>query len=75
MSPGVSGTVASVSGNSIILTGKNGTTYTVDSTNAAITKITNGAKTTITVSQIANGDSLRVMGTVSGTLSYGKNYC
>jgi len=67
MSPGVSGTVASVSGNSIILTGKNGTTYTVDSTNAAITKITNGAKTTITVSQIANGDSLRVMGTVSGT--------
>ncbi len=67
IAPGISGTVASVSGNNIILTGKNKTTYTVDATNAAITKIVNGTKATLTVSQIVTGDNLKVSGTVSGT--------
>lgn len=64
---GISGTAVSVNGNSITLTGKNGTTYTVDATSAVITKISNGTKTTITAGQIATGDNLRVMGAVSGT--------
>ncbi len=63
---GVGGTVTQVSGNTITLTGKNGTTYTIDATGATITKVTAESKTTINVSQIAPGDTLMVMGTVSG---------
>jgi hypothetical protein len=71
--PAAFGTVGAVSSNTITLTGKNGTTYSVDATNAAITKITPGAtgqkptSTVISVSQIKTGDSLSVFGTVSGT--------
>lgn len=63
----VSGTVASVSGNSITLTAKNNITYIVDASSSQITKMVNGTKTTITVAQIVAGDSLRVFGTVTGT--------
>jgi hypothetical protein len=71
--PTVTGTVASVSGNTITLTSKNGTTYSVDATNAKIEKFipgTNGTKGTesaIAVSQIQTGDTLRVVGSLSGT--------
>jgi len=71
--PAAMGTVSAVNGNIITLTGKNNTTtYTVDATNAAITKFTPGASgakgtsTTITASQIQSGDTLIVQGTVSG---------
>ena len=70
--PAAMGIVSAVNGNSITLTGKNGTTYTVDATNAAITKFTPGASgakgtsATITISQIQSGDTLVVQGTVSG---------
>jgi len=64
--PAATGTVASVSGNSITLTGANGTTYTVDATNATISKFANNARTTIQVSAIANGDTLTVFGTATG---------
>lgn len=74
--PGVFGTVTAVSGNSITITsksrmmGKPGSaaspataTYTVDATNATVTK--NGAAST--VSAITVGDTIVVQGTVTGT--------
>jgi hypothetical protein len=64
--PAARGTVASVSGETITLTGSNGTTYAVDATNATISKFTNGSPTTIQVSDIATGDTLMVFGTVTG---------
>ena len=67
--PGVFGTVASVSGNTLTVTSKMGpggtagTTYTVDATNATVTK--NGASSS--VSNVSTGDTVMVQGTVSGT--------
>lgn len=61
--PMVSGTVTAITGNSITLLGKNGTTYTVDATNAKVIK----NKVTITVSAIAVGDTLVVSGTTTGS--------
>ena len=67
--PGVSGTVASASGNTLTVTSKKdpkgsaGTTYTVDATNATVTK--NGANSS--VSNVAIGDTIMVQGTISGT--------
>jgi hypothetical protein len=67
--PGVVGTVSAVNGNTITVTGKAGfksttaTTYTVDATNAKVTK-NNAAGT---VSSIAVGDMISVQGTVNGT--------
>jgi hypothetical protein len=60
---GAVGTVSAINGTSITLAGKNGTTYTVDVTNAKITK----AKSVIQPSGIAVGDTLFVGGTLSGT--------
>ena len=65
--PVASGAVASINGNSITLTGENGITYTIDATNATISKIVNNARTTIQVADIATNDSLVVFGTASGT--------
>ena len=59
---GVAGTVTAVSGNTVTITGKDGKTYTVDASGAAILKTS-----TITVGQIAVGDTVGVHGTVSGT--------
>lgn len=67
MGQGVRGTVAGISGNTITVTGYNGTTYAVDASSAQIEKIASGAKTTITVSQIVVGDNVMVSGTVTGT--------
>jgi hypothetical protein len=64
VAPAAIGTVSSVSGSIIYLIGSDGTAYTVDATSAAITKLPN---TTIQVSDISGGDTLRVFGTVSGT--------
>ena len=67
--PGVIGTVSAISGNTITVNGKQGfnstttTLYTVDATNAAVTK--NNAASM--VSSIAVGDTISVQGTVSGT--------
>ena len=79
MRPAVVGTVASVSGNTLTVAVKDregerdnnasttalSTTYTVDATNAVVTK--NGTASTISV--IAVGDTVIVQGTVSGTNS------
>jgi hypothetical protein len=68
--PGVFGKVTAVSGNTITVIGSAGvrgdtvaTTYTVDATNAKVTK----ANTASTVSSIVVGDIVAVRGTVSGT--------
>jgi len=59
----VTGAVASVSGSTISLTATGGT-YTVDATNA---KILRKYGATMTVADMQTGDSLSVVGTVSGT--------
>jgi hypothetical protein len=71
--PGVFGTVASISGNNITVTGTIGlhgkdasnttTTYTVDATNATVMK--GGAAST--VSAITVGDTVMIQGTVTGS--------
>jgi hypothetical protein len=70
MKPGVFGTVASVSGNIVTVNGKQGfgasatsTTYTVDATNATVTK--NG--TAGNLSSIVAGDTIMAQGTLTGT--------
>ena len=74
MKPGIIGTVVSVSGNTITITGKQGfdknqkntttsTTYTVDATNAKITK----GNVAGTISSIVAGDTIMAQGTVTGT--------
>ncbi|MES2087805.1 MAG: hypothetical protein V4467_02300 [Patescibacteria group bacterium] len=67
--PGVSGTVLSVSGNIIAVTGKNSTTtYSVNAANAKFFKMTDGKKpTTATIADIKVGDTVGVRGTVTGT--------
>jgi len=59
---GVFGTVASVSGSTITVTGKDGKTYTVDATSAKASKVE-----TINVSDIQVGDTVGVDGALSGT--------
>jgi hypothetical protein len=62
--PTVMGTVASINGTAIVLTGKNGISYTVDASKATLTK---AKKSPITITDIKAGDTLRVFGVVSGT--------
>lgn len=70
MKPGVFGTVASVSGTSLTVTGKQGfgssttsVTYTVDASNSVVKK----DNATSSVSSIATGDTVMIQGAVSGT--------
>ena len=76
MMPGIVGTVSAINGNTITVLGRQGfsrgvgkntatsaTTFTVDATNAKVTK-NNSAST---VSSIAVGDTISAQGTVSGT--------
>lgn len=59
---GVSGTVASVSGTTITLTGSDGKTYTVDASKASLEKMQ-----MITTADLQAGDTLNVHGIVDGT--------
>ncbi len=74
--PAVMGTVTAVNGNTLTVTSngpKNSattatvTTYTVDATNAKITKGFGKNASTITASSVAIGDHIAVTGTISGT--------
>lgn len=65
--PVVSGTVGTVSGNTFTVTDTKNTVYTVDDTNAKITKGFGKTVQTLTAADIKSGDKLVVMGTVSGT--------
>lgn len=60
--PGVGGTVTTVNGNTITVTGRDGKTYTINAGSAAVTK-----DMTVTVSDIAVGDTIMADGTVDGT--------
>jgi hypothetical protein len=63
--PAAMGKVTAINGISITITNaKTSTTYTVDASNATVTK---GGVTSATVSNIAVGDTISVAGTVSGT--------
>jgi hypothetical protein len=61
--PVISGTVTAVSGNTITITNKSGTTYTVDASSAKLTK----NNVTITISGIAVKDTVIIQGTFNGT--------
>ncbi len=70
MRPGVFGTVTAVNGDTVTVTGQQGfgstspqTTFTVDATNAVVTK----NNTTSTLPSVAVGDKIFAVGTVSGT--------
>jgi hypothetical protein len=80
--PAAVGTVTAISGSTLTVTDKqSNATYTVDASNATITKVTaptattgtattppaKPTETTISVSGIAVGDTVMVQGTVSGT--------
>jgi hypothetical protein len=60
--PIVAGSVTAVSGNTITITNKSNVTYTIDATNAKITKGPN----TSTISDVAVGDMIVAQGTVNG---------
>ncbi|MBV9159378.1 MAG: hypothetical protein JO019_02145, partial [Candidatus Kaiserbacteria bacterium] len=53
---------ATISGNTITITNQDGTSYTIDASNAQVEKLS-----TIPLSQVAVGDKIGVEGTVSGT--------
>jgi len=61
--PIIGGTVTAVSGDTVTITNKSNTSYTIDVTNATVTK--NG--TASSVSNVAVGDSVLAQGTVNGT--------
>lgn len=60
----VSGTVSAISGSSITLTAKNGIAYTVDASSAKLYRRFGAA---MQISDMQNGDTLQIKGTVSGT--------
>lgn len=60
--PVVGGAVTAISGDSITITNTSNVTYTIDATNATVTK----GNTTSSLSNIAVGDNLVVQGTVNG---------
>ncbi len=59
---GVHGTISSISGTSVTITNTDGTSYTVDASDATVSKTVD-----ISVSDLAVGDEVGVMGEVSGT--------
>ena len=61
--PVIGGNVTAVNGSSLTVTAKAGVSYTVDATNATVTK----AGQTSSVSSIASGDAVVIQGTVNGT--------
>jgi hypothetical protein len=66
--PMVAGIVASISGNTLTVTGKNAVVYTVDGTTAKVMKSILGKKpTTGVIADITVGDTVRVQGTLTGT--------
>ncbi len=64
---GIAGKVSSVSGTNITVTGKNGTNYIVDATNADVIKIAGKTKTTTSILDLTVGDTVLIKGTVTDT--------
>jgi hypothetical protein len=61
--PVIAGTISNISGNTLTVTNKSNVTYTVDVTNAKVTK----GNAASTVSAIVVGDNVVIQGTVNGT--------
>lgn len=67
---GIGGTVSSVNGTTIVVLGRDGTSYTVDASSAAFRKgpsTSGNTPSTITIADIKVGDTVSVRGTVTGT--------
>jgi ribosome maturation factor RimP len=62
-----SGTVTSVSGSTITVTGMNKTVYTIDAGTATITKGMGAASTKLTIGDIKTGDKVFAVGALTGT--------
>ena len=62
--PIIAGTISAIDGNTITITNKSNTNYTVDSTNA---KISQGQNASGTVSNLSVGDSILAQGAINGT--------
>ncbi|MEI8337655.1 MAG: hypothetical protein WCF92_00735 [bacterium] len=62
--PIIAGTISTISGNTITITNKSNTTYTIDATSA---KITQGQNISATISNLAVGDSILAQGTINGS--------
>lgn len=58
------GSVSAISGTSLTVTGTNGTTYTVDASQA---KLMQGMGARLSLSNVQTGDKVMVMGTINGT--------
>mgnify|MGYP001589157875 CR=1 FL=1 len=67
--PGMGGAVAAIAlnGTSLTITGQDGTTYTVDTSKAKITRGFGPNTEALTLADIKVGDKIGVMGTISGT--------
>jgi hypothetical protein len=61
--PIVGGTVSAINGNTVTITNKSNASYTVDISNAKVTKNGNAAAS----STIAVGDTILAQGTINGT--------
>lgn len=61
--PIIGGTVSSISGDTIAITNKGGTSYSIDTSGATITK----AGETIALAQVAIGDAILAQGAINGT--------
>jgi hypothetical protein len=61
--PVVGGSVTAISGSTLTITNKSNVTYTIDASDATITK----GNATTTIANIATGDTVLVQGTVNGT--------
>jgi len=67
MKPMIIGTVSGINGSQVTVTGKNGTTYAVDASNARISKGFGQSAQLLSTSALAVNDTVAVIGTVSGT--------
>lgn len=65
--PGIGGAIAAINGTTLIITGQDGTTYTVDAAKAKITRGFGPSTETLTLTDIKVGDNIGIIGTVSGT--------
>lgn len=65
--PGMGGAVAAINGTTLTITSQDGTTYTVDTAKAKITRGFGPNTETLALTDIKVGDKIGVMGTISGT--------
>ncbi len=67
MRPGASGKISAINGSILTVTGNNNTTYTVDATNAKISKGFGAKGTALTIANLTVGEMIFANGATSGT--------